>query len=128
MNNRLTLDYGMRFVHQQPQYETSGLASNFLPEEYARGAAPQLYVAGCANGVYPCSGTNRQAMNPVTGQFLGPDSTIAIGAIVPNTGDSTNGIFVAGQGITKTAFEWPLDRPCAALRHGVRPDRPADVS
>ena len=56
VNNRLTLDYGMRFVHQQPQYETSGLASNFLPEEYARGAAPQLYVAGCANGVYPCSG------------------------------------------------------------------------
>ncbi len=108
VSNRLTLDYGMRFVHQQPQYETSGLASNFLPEEYARGAAPQLYVAGCANGVYPCSGTNRQAMNPVTGQFLGPGSTIAIGAIVPNTGDSTNGIFVAGQGITKTAFEWPL--------------------
>ena len=46
-------------------------------------------------------------MNPITGQFLGPNSTIAIGAIVPNTGNSTNGIFVAGQGITKTAFEWP---------------------
>ena len=73
MTNRLTLDYGMRFVHQQPQYETTGQASNFLPEEYSRGAAPVLYVAGCANGVYPCTGTNRQAMNPVTGQFLGPE-------------------------------------------------------
>ena len=73
MTNRLTLDYGMRFVHQQPQYETTGQASNFLPEEFARGAAPLLYVAGCANGVYPCTGTNRQAMNPVTGQFLGPE-------------------------------------------------------
>ena len=73
VSNRLTLDYGMRFVHQQPQYETTGQASNFLPEEYSRGAAPLLYVAGCANGVYPCSGTNRQAMNPLTGQFLGTE-------------------------------------------------------
>ena len=51
---RLTLDYGMRFVHQQPQYDTSGQASNFLPEKWTRSApAPLLYVAGCANGVYP---------------------------------------------------------------------------
>jgi hypothetical protein len=106
LTNRLTLDYGMRFVHQQPQYDTTGQASNFLPEEYSRNAAPLLYVAGCANGVYPCSGTTRQAMNPATGQFLGPNATL-IGAIVPNTGNSTNGIFVSGQGITKTAFEWP---------------------
>ena len=46
MTNRLTLDYGLRFVHQQPQYETTGQASNFLPEEYSRGAAPLLYVRG----------------------------------------------------------------------------------
>ena len=41
VTNRLTLDYGMRFVHQQPQYETTGQASNFLPEELLaqRGAA-----------------------------------------------------------------------------------------
>jgi hypothetical protein len=94
-------------VHQQPQYETTGQASNFLPEEYSRAAAPVLYVAGCANNVYPCSGTNRQAMHPITGQFLGPNTTASIGAIVPDTGDLTNGVFVAGQGITRTAFEWP---------------------
>ena len=46
-------------------------------------------------------------MNPITGQFLGPNSTASIGAIVPNTGDPLNGVFAAGQGITKTAFEWP---------------------
>ncbi|MEP6917334.1 MAG: hypothetical protein ABJC89_16910, partial [Acidobacteriota bacterium] len=107
VTSRLTLDYGMRFVHQQPQYDTSGIASNFLPEKYAIGSAPQLYVAGCANGVYPCTGSNRQAMDPVTGQFLGPNSTIAIGAIVPNTGSATNGLFQSGQGITKTNFKWP---------------------
>ena len=107
VTSRLTLDYGMRFVHQQPQYDTSGLASNFLPEKYAIGAAPMLYVAGCTNGVFPCTGTNRQAMNPVTEQFLGPNSTIAIGAIVPNSGNATNGLFLSGQGITKTNFKWP---------------------
>ena len=107
VTNRLTLDYGMRFVHQQPQYDTSGQASNFLPEEYSRTGAPVLYVAGCANNVYPCSGTNRQAMNPITGEFLGANSTASIGTIVPNTGDLLNGVFPAGQGITKTAFEWP---------------------
>ncbi len=107
VTNRLTLDYGLRFVHQQPQYETTGQASNFLPGEYSPGAAPLLYLAGCANGVYPCSGANRQAMDPTTGQFLGPNSTASIGAIVPNTGNLLNGVFAAGQGITKTAFEWP---------------------
>jgi hypothetical protein len=120
VTSRLTLDYGMRFVHQQPQYETTGQASNFLPEEYSRGAAPLLYVAGCANGVYPCSGTNRQALNPVTGQFLGAGSTIAIGAIIPNSGNATNGIFPAGQGITKTAFRWPAIAP--APRFGLAYD------
>ena len=120
VTSRLTLDYGMRFVHQQPQYDTSGLATNFLPEKYAIGSAPMLYVAGCANGVYPCTGTNRQAMNPVTGQFLGPNSTLAIGAIVPNSGNATNGLFQSGQGITKTNFKWPA--LAAAPRFGMAYD------
>ena len=50
VNNRLTLDYGVRLVHQQPQYDGCGQASNFLPEKWAPAAAPLLYVAGCANG------------------------------------------------------------------------------
>ena len=57
VNSKLTLDYGMRFVHQQPQYDELGQASNFLPDKWSRRAAPVLYVAGCANGVYPCTGT-----------------------------------------------------------------------
>jgi len=106
-SSKLTLDYGLRFVHQQPQYETTGQASNFLPDQYAPGTAPVLYTAGCVGGVYPCSGSNRQALNPLTGQLLGVGSAVAIGALVPNSGNATNGIFVAGQGITKTAFKWP---------------------
>ena len=88
----------MRLVHQTPQYDARGQASNFFVDKWNRSAAPVLYVAGCANGVYPCTGTNRQAMNPLTGQFLGPNSTLAIGTIVPNTGNSTNGLVQAGTG------------------------------
>ena len=64
VNNQLTLDYGVRFVHAQPQYDSLLQSGNFLPDKWSRSDAPMLYVAGCANGVYPCTGTNRQAMNP----------------------------------------------------------------
>ncbi len=107
VNNKLTLDYGVRFVHQQPQHDKLLQASNFLPEEWDAAQAPVLYVAGCANGVYPCSGVNRQAMNPRTNQFLGPNTALSIGQLVPGSGNPTNGIFVAGQGIVDTAYKWP---------------------
>ena len=108
MSSKLTLDYGLRFVHQQPQYETTGQASNFLPEQYARGAAPVLYAAGCVSGVYPCTGTNRQAMNPLTGQFLGRELDGRRSARSCRTAATRRTAFSsAGQGITKTAFKWP---------------------
>ena len=48
LNRKITLDYGVRFVHQQPQYDITGQSANFLPEKWALGAAPLLYVPGCA--------------------------------------------------------------------------------
>jgi hypothetical protein len=107
VNNKLTLDYGVRLVHQTPQYDARGQASNFFVEQWDRSSAPVLYVAGCANGVYPCTGSNRQAMNPLTGQFLGPNTTLAIGTIVPNSGDVTNGLVQAGQGIPLSTYLQP---------------------
>jgi carboxypeptidase family protein len=108
VNNRLTLDYGVRLVHQQAQYDTLGQASNFLPNEWSLGAAPLLYAAGCANGVYPCTAANRQAMNPVTGQFLGANSTLLLGTLVPNTGNLSNGLFLPGEnGVPRATFKSP---------------------
>ena len=107
VNRRLTLDYGVRLVHQQPQYDSLGQASNFLPEKWTLATAPLLYVAGCANGVSPCSGTNRQAMDPRTGQLLGPNSVLSIGTLVPGSGNATNGLFLSGQGIVDTTYTWP---------------------
>jgi hypothetical protein len=105
--DNVTLDYGVRFVHQVPQYDGYQKSSNFLPEEWKAAQAPVLYVAGCANGATPCTGNNRQAMNPLNGQFLGPNSAAAIGTLVPGTGNLTNGVFPSGQGIADTNYTYP---------------------
>ncbi len=122
VSNKLTLDYGVRLVHQQPQYDSLGQASNFLPDQWAGNQAPALYLAGCANNVFPCTGTNRQALNPVTHQLLGPNTTLAIGTLVPSSGNTTNGLFLSGQGIAKTTYTWP------ALRLGPRVGVAYDVT
>jgi hypothetical protein len=110
VTNNLTLDYGVRFVHATPQYDKLQQSGNFLPDRWSLADSPVVYVAGCANGVYPCTGTNRQAMNPLTGQFLGPNSTLAIGALVPNSGNEKNGLFQSGRGIAKTTYTFPKFR------------------
>jgi hypothetical protein len=106
VNEKLTLDYGLRFTHQQPQYDANGQASNFFLDRYNRAAAPAQYVPGCPGNVFPCE-TIRQAMNPITGALAGPGTAALIGQIVPGTGSPTNGIVRAGDGISKYNYEWP---------------------
>ncbi len=120
VTSRLTLDYGVRFVHQQPQYDNKGQASNFLPEKWVAGQAPLLYLAGCPNNVNPCAAASRQALNPATGQLLGPLTNVAIGGLVPNSGNTLNGLFLSGQGIAKTTYTWPTLMP--APRFGMAYD------
>jgi hypothetical protein len=110
VNNRLTLDYGLRFVNAQPQYDKLGQATNFLADQWSRSAAPVLYRPGCAVTVpsgTACPTASQQALNPVTGQLLGPNSTLAIGTLVPGTGSATNGLFLGGQGIPETTYTFP---------------------
>jgi hypothetical protein len=106
VNRRLTLDYGLRFTYQQPQYDANGQASNFFPEKYSRGNAPAQYLPGCPGNLFPCE-TTRQAMNPVTSQLMGAGTASLIGQIVPNTGSATNGIVQSGQGISRYNYLWP---------------------
>lgn len=90
-NSRLTLNYGARFVHFGT-VRTGVPVDNFFPDQWNAAEAPLLYKPGCAGGVYPCSGTNRQALDPVSGQLLGPNSGLLIGTLVPDTGNLLNGI------------------------------------
>ena len=64
VSNRLTLDYGLRFVNQQPQHDQFQQMSNFFPDKWKASAAPVLYVAGCSNGAVTCSGNDPQRDGP----------------------------------------------------------------
>jgi hypothetical protein len=107
VNRRLTLDYGLRFVNQQPQYDQFQQSSNFFIDKWSPALAPQLYVPGCVGGTYPCQTANRQAMDPRTQQLLGPGSAIYIGQVVPGTGEPLQGVIQSGQGISKYGYTWP---------------------
>ena len=120
---RVTLDYGVRFVHQVPNYDAYLTDSNFFPGQWTKANAPRMYVYGCNTGVYPCATANRQAMDPVTGQFVGTtaQASVIVGTLVPGTGSSTNGIIAAGKGIVDTGFKYP------SLAYGPRVGAAWDV-
>jgi hypothetical protein len=101
-----TLDYGMRFVHMQPTYDTRLQSSTFFLDRWQAAQAPALYLPACV-GASPCASADVRARNPVTGELLGPNSSVAIGQIVPDSGDLTNGIVRAGDGISKYNYTWP---------------------
>ncbi len=124
VNGRLTLDYGIRFTRQQPQYDQFLQMSNFFTDQWSKGAAPRLYVSGCNNGATVCTGNARNAVDPRTGQILtapgAANTAAAIGTVVPNSGNLTNGIRQAGDGIADTSYTWP--KLAAAPRFGMAYD------
>jgi hypothetical protein len=111
VNGKLTLDYGLRFTHQTPQYDQFQQMSNFFVDQWRLGSAPVLYIAGCSNGAVVCSGNARNAVDPRTGQILvaagAANTAAAIGTVVPGTGNLLNGIHQAGDGIADTSYTWP---------------------
>ena len=112
VNSRLTLDYGLRFTHQQPQYDQFQQMSNFFPAKYNPAAAPTLYVSGCSNGAVTCTGNTLNAMDPRNGQIITVPGALntqpLIGTPIPGSGNAaTNGIVQAGNGISKYGYTWP---------------------
>ncbi len=61
-SNRLTMDYGIRFTRQQPQYDQFGQMSNFFSDQWQASQAPTLYAATCVGN--PCV---RNAVDPRNG-------------------------------------------------------------
>ena len=102
-NQRLTLDYGVRFYYLTPQWDHSLQASNFLPEEFDTNNAARLFFPVCI-GASPCSGANRRGMDPaLIAQGVTPTlgNTVEerfIGRLTPGS-NRFNGSFQAGQGI-----------------------------
>jgi hypothetical protein len=106
VRSNLTLDYGMRFSYLPPWYELNNNISSFVESDFNRAQAVTLYQPTCLNGApAPCTGTNRGAVNPLTG-VTGPAALI--GAVVPNSGNLYNGIITPatstdGRGLIKKA-------------------------
>jgi hypothetical protein len=96
VSNRLTLDYGIRFYWIQPQYDQGLQTSTFLPGQWNASQAPRLFV--------PAIGPDgkRAGYDAVTGQYV---ADFYIGRIVPNSGNGLDGIFQAGQGVSKYLME-----------------------
>jgi hypothetical protein len=107
-NSRLTLDYGLRIVHQTPQYDANGFEAQFFETKYRTDRATALFMPVCAPGATaPCTGNNLRALNPRTGEILGPGSLTVIGNLVPGSGDLLNGVVQSGVGDNpKENYKW----------------------
>ena len=111
VNSRLTLDYGLRLTHQQPQYDQFQQMSNFFPDQWSAspGAVP---LCSRMHRRLACSGNNLNAMDPRNGQILTapglPIRRQPSERRSPGSGNAaSNGIVQAGNGISKYGYTWP---------------------
>ena len=81
IGKRLTVDAGVRFYYLTPIRSEGDQVAQFEPALFNPAAAPMLYVP-----VKP--GTERRALNPVTGETL---PAVYIGRPIPGTGNFYNG-------------------------------------
>ena len=88
INRKLTLDLGVRFSHIGVVYEKDREIGWFDPNAWGPAKAVKLWQPHCANGVFPCTGANRVALNPLTGEQR---ASPWIGAVVSGSGDLNNG-------------------------------------
>ena len=123
VNNQLTLDYGVRFVHAQPQYDSLLQSGNFLPDKWSQADAPILYVAGCANGVSPCTGTNRQAMNPRHRSVPGSEFDARDRHAGAEHRQPDERVVPVGPGHLENDLHVSEAQRRAAIRHGLRRQR-----
>jgi hypothetical protein len=94
-SRRLTLNYGLRMFHYTPWHSANDLGVNFVPSDYNPAQAVRLYAP-----VINAQG-QRVAQNPLNGQQFPAGF---IGAIVPGSGNPTNGLVSASASGTPEGF------------------------
>ena len=109
MTSRLTLDYGMRFVHQVPNYDGYYNNSNFFPDQWTASNAPAPLRVRVRHQRLSVRGREPPGDGSGDRQFVGTSTqaSIIVGTLVPNVGNPANGLILAGQGIAKTGFTYP---------------------
>jgi hypothetical protein len=98
VRRNLSLDYGVRFYHDMPQYDSRLQLSSFSPNAFNPATAPTLLRPVKVNG------TN-YAQDPVTGTLYG---TGLVGTFAPGRGDPADGMLIGGKnGVPKGLFSVP---------------------
>ncbi len=92
---RLTFDYGLRFYWIQPTLSSGDNLSLFDPKLYDASKQPPLLTPFCLTA-NPCTGNNRVARNPVTGQTL---PSVKIGTFAAGTGTPFQGMNVVRESV-----------------------------
>ncbi|HEV3144256.1 MAG TPA: carboxypeptidase-like regulatory domain-containing protein, partial [Gemmataceae bacterium] len=93
-----SLDYGVRFYHDPPQFDARKQLSSFSPNAYNPATAPTLLRPVKVNG------TN-YAQDPVTGALFG---TGLVGTFAPGRGDPADGMLIGGKnGVPNGLFTVP---------------------
>jgi hypothetical protein len=85
---RLSIDYGVRFYHDAPQYDARYQLATFVPGLFDPLRAPVLYRPTLD------ASKNKVAMDPTTGTFA---PATLIGTYVPGVGDPADGIVIGGK-------------------------------
>jgi hypothetical protein len=95
VTRRLTLDYGLRFYWIQPTLSAGDNLAFFDAKLYDASKQPALMTPYCLTA-NPCSGNNRVARDPVTGQT---QPSVKIGTFAPGTGTAFQGMNVARESV-----------------------------
>jgi hypothetical protein len=95
VTKRLTIDYGLRFYHIQPTISAGDDLAFFDPTLFDASKQPALMTPYCLTA-NPCSGGNRVARNPITGQTL---PSVKIGTFADGTGTPFQGMRVVKESV-----------------------------
>jgi hypothetical protein len=85
--HNLSLDYGVRFYHDPPQFDARGRLSSFLIPSYSPASSPVLLRPVKVNG-------SNYALDPITGELL---SNGLVGDFAPGVGNLNDGMVIGGQ-------------------------------
>ena len=99
VTSRLTFDYGLRFYIIQPTLSSGDNLAFFDPKLYDASKQPALMTPFCLNNLTTCTGNNRVARNPVTGQTL---PSVKIGTFADGTGTPFQGMNVVREKVLNT--------------------------
>ena len=98
VRSNLTLDYGVRFYHDPPQYDALGQLSSFWPTTYSAAGAPVLLQPAMVSG-------QKVALDPLNGQTY---SNGLVGDFVPGVGNINDGMVIGGKsGVPNGLFNLP---------------------